>query len=223
MFDAKRSKWVLAGGAAVLGSCMMMSAAHAAQGQEYKRTGFKLESTTFKDGGPVPQRISSCTGSPNISPQLSWSNIPESADVLNPNLVTRKGDMGPPVKSFVIYSSLEEGGQGIVNDNMIIYGIPVNVRSFAEGELNKPSTNGKFIVGRSGPPIHVQPPGMIDGTWRGPCGPKGAAPHHVIVRIMATQLDPKDLHPGLSLDEIRAMTLPNDPDTTAIIGTFVNE
>jgi phosphatidylethanolamine-binding protein (PEBP) family uncharacterized protein len=217
---ARRPQYLLAIGGIILASWWMSSVANGATAP-FRRTGFVLTSTTFKDGATMPKRTISCNGGENISPQLSWSNVPVAADMLNPNLVRGATEnFGPLVKSFAITEVTEEGGQGIADVNMVIYGIPADVRSFAEGELNKPSTTGKFVVGRSGPPARIRPAGE-DGTWRGPCAPAGAKPHHYIIKIMATDLDPRELAPGLSLVEFLAK-LKYDPDTTSIVGLYAN-
>jgi phosphatidylethanolamine-binding protein (PEBP) family uncharacterized protein len=216
----RHSKYLLAIGGVMLASWWVISVADVAPAP-FRRTGFVLTSTTFKDGGMMPKRTTSCSGGENISPQLSWSNVPVAADMVDPNLVRGATEnFGPLVKSFAITEVIEEGGQGIANVNMVIYGIPADVRSFAEGELNKPSTTGKFVVGRGGPPARIRPAGE-DGTWRGPCPPAGAKPHHTIIKIMATDLDPKELPPGLSLVEFLAK-LKFDPDTTALVGLYAN-
>ena len=221
MLGRRHLKCLLAIGGVMLASWWMNSVASGATAP-FRRTGFVLTSTTFKDGGMMPKRTASCNGGENISPQLSWANAPVAADMLNPNLVRGATEnFGPLVKSFAITEVTEEGGQGIVGVNMVIYGIPANVSSFAEGELNKPFSSGKFVVGRSGPPARIRPAGE-DGTWRGPCAPAGAKPHHYIIKIMATNLDPKELPPGLSLVEFLAKLKDVDPDTTALVGLYAN-
>jgi phosphatidylethanolamine-binding protein (PEBP) family uncharacterized protein len=221
MLGWRHSKYLLAAGGVMLASWWMCSVASGATAP-FRRTGFVLTSTTFKDGGMMPKRTASCNGGENISPQLAWANAPVAADMLNANLVRGATEnFGPLVKSFAITEVSEEGGQGIVAVNMVIYGIPANVSSFAEGELNRPSRSGKFVVGRSGPPARIRP-AEEDGTWRGPCAPDGAKPHHYIIKIMATNLDPGELPPGLSLAEFLAKLKDVDPDTTAIVGLYAN-
>jgi phosphatidylethanolamine-binding protein (PEBP) family uncharacterized protein len=221
MVGKQHAKYLLAFGCAVLASWWMDSVANGAAAP-FRRTGFTLTSTTYQDGGMMPQRTASCNGGQNISPQLTWHNVPKAADMLNRNLVAGATEnFGPLVKSFAISEVTEEGGQGIVDVNMLVYGIPADVTSFAEGELSKPPTGGKFIIGRGGPPARIRPAGQ-DGLWRGPCAPAGAAPHHYIIKVMATHLDPKDLPPGLSLVEFLAKLGTIDPDTTALISKYAN-
>src|SRR5690242_11779462 len=89
------------------------------------QTGFVLTSTTFRDGEMLPARtafartdqIPFCVGQ-NISPALAWANPP------------------PGVKSFALTMVDQEGGGGMGDFDLVAYGIPPSVTSFAEGELN---------------------------------------------------------------------------------------
>ena len=202
MLGRRHSKYLLAIGGVMLASWWISTVADGATAP--RRTGFSLTSTTFEDGGIMPKKTARAPlYGDNVSPQLSWSNPP------------------PGVKSYALTFVNEEGGpSGQIDIYTVLYGIPADVRSFAEGELNKPSSSGKFVVGRSGPPARIRPAGE-DGTWRGPCAPAGAKPHHYIIKIMATDLDPKELPPGLSLVEFLAK-LKYDPDTTALVGLYAN-
>ena len=81
---------------------------------------------------------------------------------------------------------------------MVVYGIPANVSSFAEGELSKPSD--KFVGGKNFRGL---------STWRGMCpppheGPYKTAIHHYQFILRGTDLDPKELPPGLTADELDA-------------------
>lgn len=144
---------------------------------------FTLSSTTFQDGGLVPMRIAfskddknpNCFGQ-NISPQLSWAN-------------PRVG-----VKSFAITMFEMEDPP---HTDLVVYGIPASVNSFAEGELSKPSD--KYVEGKGFR-------GM--GTWRGMCPPPQEGPtrtgiHHYEFTIWGTDLDPKELPPGLTSEQLQ--------------------
>lgn len=142
--------------------------------------GFILTSTSFEDGGFAPNRLA-YTNSPqtpdcfgeNISPQLSWANP------------------APGVKSYALTMYEAEGGPA--HTDLVVYGIPPNVTSFAEGELSRGSP--KFVEGKGFRTI---------GTWRGMCPPfnVGTSIHHYIFRIRGTDLDPAGLPPGLSAEEL---------------------
>ena len=104
---------------------------------------FELSSTSFEDGGLLPVRAAFkanaefpfCFGE-NVSPQLSWAH-------------PRAG-----VKSFAVTMYEIEGGPA--HTDLVVYGIPANVSSFAEGELTVPSP--KFVGGKAL---------RSAGTWHG--------------------------------------------------------
>ena len=143
---------------------------------------FELSSTSFEDGGMLPVRAAFkanaefpfCFGE-NVSPQLSWAH-------------PRAG-----VKSFAVTVYESEGGPA--HTDLVVYGIPANVSSFAEGELTVPSP--KFVGGKAL---------RSAGTWHGMCPPPnvGTSTHHYQFRIRGTDLDPKELPPGLTAEELDA-------------------
>ena len=154
-----------------------------ANGAEEYGPSFVLSSTTFQDGGFVPVRIAftkgpnnpDCFGQ-NVSPQLSWTGG------------------RPGVKSFAITMFEMEDP---LHTDLVVYGIPANVTSFAEGELSKPSE--KFVGGKNFRNL---------STWRGMCpppheGPFKTAIHHYQFTLWGSDLDPKELPPGLTADELQ--------------------
>ena len=108
----------------------------------------------------------------SISPPLKWANPPEGT------------------KSFALVLVDPEGRLGLGVVHMVIYGIPASVTGFAQGELSKPSD--KFVGGKStmGLPVYF-----------GPCTPPGDW-HHYTFTLIATDLDPKALQPGMTRDEL---------------------
>jgi phosphatidylethanolamine-binding protein (PEBP) family uncharacterized protein len=74
----------------------------------------------------------------------------------------------------------------------VTYGIPASVTGFAEGELSQPSD--KYIGGKSTIGL---------ATYFGPCTPPGDW-HHYTLTLIATDLDPKALQPGMTRDELFA-------------------
>jgi Raf kinase inhibitor-like YbhB/YbcL family protein len=159
---------------------------------------FMLTSSAFKDGTPMPKKHANntpgnanCVGE-NISPALAWS--------------------GPPAgtKSFALTMVDPEGrgGTGVVH--WVAYGIPVSVTGFAEGEVSKPSD--KYVGGK----------GTAGGgatTYMGPCTPPGA-PHHYTFILIATDLEPKELPPGLTRDELFAKLTGHTKGATGLVGLF---
>jgi Raf kinase inhibitor-like YbhB/YbcL family protein len=166
---------------------------------------FTLTSTTFNDGQMMPRKVANssanfsspnCVGE-NVSPQLSWTGVPEGT------------------KSFALLMEDPEGRGGAGVHHWVAYGIPASVTSFAEGEVSKPSD--KYVGGKSTLGL---------GTYFGPCTPPGS-PHHYTFIIVATDLDPKELPPGLTREELLAKIVPGAPTpshakgTAGLVGLFV--
>jgi Raf kinase inhibitor-like YbhB/YbcL family protein len=188
-----RSRQLLAASAAVL---LWSTSAIAADP-------FVVTSTTFKDGQLMPRKVANtsptnmnCVGE-NVSPQLSWTGVPEGT------------------KSFAILMEDPEGRGGAGVHHWVAYGIPLTVTSFAEGEVSKPSD--KYVGGKSTQGV---------GNYSGPCTPAGA-PHHYSFVVIATDFDPKELPAGLTREEFLAKLVPAAPamthakGATGIVGLFV--
>src|SRR5215813_6181683 len=145
---------------------------------------FTLTSTTFKDGQMMPKKAANnsptnpnCVGE-NVSPQLSWTGVPDGT------------------KSFVLLMEDPEGRGGAGVHHWVAYGIPPTVTSFAECEVSKASD--KFVGSKSTQGV---------GNYSGPCTPPGS-PHHYTFVVIATDFDPKELPPGLTRDEFLAKLVP---------------
>jgi len=159
---------------------------------------FTLASTTFKDGALLPKKVgnntpgnASCVGE-NISPQLSWSGAPAGT------------------RSFALTVIDAEGHFGAGYTHWVAYGIPADMKSFAEGEISRSSDN--YVAGKS----DVGVP-----TFGGPCPPPGS-PHHYTFLIIATDLDPKDLPPGLTVSELQAKLAGHKKGAAGLVGSYVN-
>jgi len=196
--DKFQCRLVIGAGAIAFISSGSVSIVTAVEGPP-PQTGFILTSTTFKDGEMLPARVAftkgpnspNCVGE-NISPQLAWDKPP------------------PNVKSYALTMHDVEGSGGYGDFDLIAYGIPPSVRSFAEGELNRPSD--KFVGGRNV---------WNTFTWRGMCPPPGTSPHHYVFRLVATDYEPKDLPPGLTYEELQGRLKAHAKGATALVGVFV--
>jgi hypothetical protein len=198
MLDKLGSKILVAAGAAALASWCMAGAANAAAAV----VPFALTSTTFKDGTMLPQKVANmnaptaatpnpnCVGQ-NVSPQLSWSGVPDGT------------------KSFAFTMVDPEGRGGLGVFHWVAYGIPANVTAFAEGEVSKASE--KYIGGKSTQGV---------GNFSGPCTPPGS-PHHYTFKVIATDLDPKELQAGLTLPELEAKLAGHTKGAAGLVGLFV--
>jgi len=110
----------------------------------------------------------------NISAPLAWSDPPEGT------------------KSFALLLFDPEGRGGLGVSHMVTYGILASVTGFAEGELSNPAD--KYVGGKSTPGL---------ATYFGPCTPPGDW-HHYTFTLIATDLDPKALRPGMTREELFA-------------------
>jgi Raf kinase inhibitor-like YbhB/YbcL family protein len=119
---------------------------------------FTLKSESFEDGKIMPKKVANsrtnvpnnpnCVGD-NISPQFSWTNVPDGT------------------KSFVLLMVDPEGRSGAGVFHWVAYGIPASVTGFAEGEVSKPSD--KYVGGKSTQGVQF---------YSGPCTPPNTTPHH---------------------------------------------
>src|SRR5258705_8199755 len=57
-------------------------------------------------------------------------------------------------------------------------------------------------------------------NYSGPCTPPGS-PHHYTFKIIATDLDPKELPPGLTLPELEAKLAGHTKGAAGLVGLFV--
>ena len=159
---------------------------------------FVLTSSAFKDGTPLQKKNSNntpgnanCVGE-NVSPPLAWSNPPAGTKSFALTMVDPEG----------------RGGTGVIH--WVAYGIPASVTGFAEGEGSKPSD--KYVGGKG-------TAGGGAATYMGPCTPPGA-PHHYTFILIATDLEPKDLPPGLTRDELFAKLTGHTKGATGLVGLF---
>ena len=159
---------------------------------------FTLTSSSFKDGTLLPKKMAgdnkanpNCVGE-NVSPQLSWTNVPAGTT------------------SFALIMTDPEGRGGLGVDHWHAYGIPAAVTSFAEGETTKASE--KYIGGIGT---------AKQDHYMGPCTPPGS-PHHYTFVIVATDLDTKALPAGLTRLELLAKLEGHAKGAAGMIGLFKN-
>ena len=97
----------------------------------------------------------------------------------------------------------------------VAYSIPASVTGFAEGEVSKPSD--KYVGAKRSDGV---------GHYRGPCPGPGMLHHYTFI-LIATDLEPKDLAPGLTKEEVTAKIVPPAPapsrakGSAGIVGLFV--
>ena len=169
---------------------------------------FTVTSSTFQDGKMMPVKVANskanaptnpnCVGD-NVSPQMSWSNVPAGT------------------KSFVLLMVDPEGRGGAEVMHWVAYGIPASVTGFAEGETSKQTD--KFVGGKSTQGV---------GFYSGPCTPPGQVAHHYTFTLIATDFEPTEMAPGLTHDEVTAKLAPpgqppaHTKGVAGLVGLFVN-
>jgi Raf kinase inhibitor-like YbhB/YbcL family protein len=157
---------------------------------------FTITSKSFKDGERLPTKMAGNNKQnpncvgENISPQLSWANPPAGT------------------KSYALLMFDPEGRPPGGVSHWVAYGIPVSVTGFEEGEVSKQTE--KYVGGKSL---------MNLPHYFGPCTPPGA-PHHYTFTLIATDLEPNALQPGLTRDEVIKALEGHAKGATGIIGTF---
>src|SRR5262245_37244885 len=158
---------------------------------------FTLTSSNFKDGTMMDRKHAGNTASnpncigQNVSPELRWTNTPATA------------------KSLVLVMSDWEGQSGHGSHHLLAYNIKPDVTGFAEGELSKASdkfTGGKETAGTT--------------AYRGPCPPPGTGIHHYVFTVIATDLEPGALPPGLTRDELWEKLKGHAKGVAGLVGLF---
>jgi Raf kinase inhibitor-like YbhB/YbcL family protein len=158
----------------------LLAIAACATTQEGPPTAFRLTSPGMPDNSMMQPKNAgnfaknpNCTGQ-NVSPPLAWTNAPDKT------------------RSFAIIWDDQAGRAGLGVSHAVIYGIPASVASFPEGALGGAPAGGQFVPGKNTLGMH----------WLGPCSPKGNAPQHYVLTLIATALEPGDLPAGLTKPEL---------------------
>lgn len=157
---------------------------------------FSLTSSSFTDGGMLTAKYAAddpvrMCGGQNVSPALAWSNVPAKT------------------RSFAIFLQDPDGllGQGV--SHWVGYGIPANVTSLTEGELTRGSNH--FVGGK----------GTRDNSlYIGPCPPAGEAAHHYVFTIVATDLEPQAMKPGMTREQVYAAIKGHTLGGTSVVGRY---
>jgi hypothetical protein len=160
---------------------------------------FSLTSSAFKDGdvwpakfaGSDPSRTNPPCPGQNISPPLAWSNAPAAT------------------KTFALMMFDPDGGNGLGAVHWVAYDIPLAKTSLAEGEASvspRDWIGGKNNVGTD--------------HYFGPCGPAGHALHHYVITVIATDMAPGTVKPGLTRDELIAQLRGHALAPASIVGRY---
>ena len=166
-----------------------------------------LTSTSIKDGQRIPVRFGgddqkrACSPrnpaicpcpGKNVSPQLAWRGAPEGT------------------RSFAIVMYDIDGQYGAGVSHWVAYNIAPTTTELKEGD----GTAGTGFTGGAGT--------RGNANYVGPCPPQGDGPHHYLITVMATDLEPT-LAPGLTRDQFLAAAKGHLLTSATIGGLFARE
>jgi Raf kinase inhibitor-like YbhB/YbcL family protein len=167
-----------------------------------------LTSSSIKDGARIPVRFGSddpkraCSPrtpdkicpcpGQNVSPQLAWHDAPANT------------------KSFAILMYDIDGQFGAGVSHWVAYNIAPATTELKEGD----ATAGKGFTGGAGT--------RGNANYTGPCPPQGDGPHHYLITVMATDLDP-NLPAGLTREQFLAQAKGHLLTSATIGGLFARE
>jgi Raf kinase inhibitor-like YbhB/YbcL family protein len=146
-------------------------------GTAAKAADFTLTSPAFEDNGTLAVKNA---GNDKQNPNCVGENVAPPLAWANPPEGT---------KSYALVMTDSEGRRGLGTVHMVAYGISASVSGFAEGELSQPSN--KYAGGKN------------EVAYVGPCTPPGGW-HHYTFTLIATDLEPGALQPGMTRDELFA-------------------
>jgi Raf kinase inhibitor-like YbhB/YbcL family protein len=160
---------------------------------------FMVTSPAYQDGDAWPSKFAGsdpsrtnppCPGQ-NVSPPLAWSNAPAAT------------------KSFAILMYDPDGRNGLGSAHWVAYDIPPTKTSLAEGEASVAPKG--FVGGRNN---------VGTGHYFGPCSSAAGSPHHYVITVIATDVEPGRLKPGLARDELLGELRGHALAAASIIGRY---
>src|SRR5246127_3613457 len=157
---------------------------------------FTLSSPDFKDGERLATKHA---GNNKANPNCVGDNVSPALTIANPPEGT---------KSYALLMFDPEGRPPGGVSHWVAYGIPASVTGFAEGEVSKPSD--KYVGGLGTAKL---------SNYTGPCTPAGPL-HHYTFTLIATDLEPSALQPGLTREELIKALDGHVKVATGLIGTF---
>ena len=145
-----------------------------------------VTSPAFADGGTIPVKYT-CTSANPPSPPLAWSGVPS----------------GTAELALLVDDPDAPGAGGFVH--WVVYGIPPDTQSLAEGSL--PSAAKQGANGR----------GL--NQWAGPCPPAGNPPHHYRFTLTAVSRS-LGLAPGATAAQVKAAMAGSIAGQGVLIGLY---
>jgi Raf kinase inhibitor-like YbhB/YbcL family protein len=157
--------------------------------------GMKVSSSSFSEGGSMPKRLagdSAECGGKGVSPAVSWSHLPKGT------------------KSVAIFMIDPDGAKGLGVTHWVAYNIAASPGHLAEGRGQSDGTGIAVGKNSAGAP-----------AYRGMCPPVGDVPHHYVLSVVASALEPGFLPKGLSRDELLAALKGHTFEGQSVVGRYV--
>jgi hypothetical protein len=157
--------------------------------------GLQVSSTSFGEAGVIPAlhggNNDDCGGK-GVSPQVAWSNLPATA------------------KSVAVLIADPDGANGLGVSHWVAYNIAAARGQLKQGDGQTDGAGG-VSVGKN-----------FGGTtaYRGMCPPVGDVPHHYVMTVIATDLEPSALPPGLTRDALLAALKGHALGAQSIVGRY---
>ncbi|VVE87493.1 YbhB/YbcL family Raf kinase inhibitor-like protein [Pandoraea bronchicola] len=155
--------------------------------------GMSVSSSAFADSGLLPAvhaGLGECGGK-NVSPPIEWKNLPQAT------------------RSVVVTMKDPDGAKGGGVVHWVAYNIPATVSSLAAGAGNE--TSQQVTVGKN-----------VSGAmaYRGACPPVGDTPHHYIITVTATDIEPGRLPAGLDANGLSAALAGHTLNGSTIVARY---
>jgi Raf kinase inhibitor-like YbhB/YbcL family protein len=184
-------------GCLVLGLAIMLGASGAVSTPAQAAAKFVLTSPALRNGGYLPKKYAgndpqnrNCDGR-NVSLPLAWRNAPDDT------------------KSYALLMTDAVGHEGLGSTQWVAYGIPGTRTAIKEGEGNRSST--ALIGGRNSAGTTL---------YRGPCPPYVDAAHPYVIVLIATDIAPGTLRPGMDATELRAALHDHTLAATSFVANY---
>jgi hypothetical protein len=155
-------------------------------------TGMKVTSSAFADNGVIPAEHGGVgdCGGKNVSLPVAWTHLP------------------PKARSVAVLVSDPDGGNGLGVSHWVAYNIPAERGQLRSGEAKE---GADFTLGLN-----------VSGVaaYRGMCPPVGDFPHHYTLTVVASDLAPGALPPGLTRDALFAALKGHALGGQSVVGLY---
>ena len=167
-----------------------------------------LTSTSIKDGARIPVRFGGDDQKRACSPRTPTLICPCPGKNVSPELAWHDLPAGTKSLAILMYDVDGQFGAGV--SHWVAYNILPTTPELKEGD----GTAGTGFTGGSGT--------RANANYVGPCPPQGDGPHHYLITVMATDLEP-NLPAGLTREQFLTQSKGHLLSSATIGGLFARE